>query len=102
MVGARGRPGRRRFGCGRHQDTTSMLPVMNPIVCMGPPNPSRKPPPHGTLPCQKNSPTARGVVKMNLITVCGPEVHGESLHRLAVSGGEAIGRSEERRVGEER
>ncbi len=33
--------------------TTCMLPVMYPMVCMGPPNPSRKPPPHGTRHCQK-------------------------------------------------
>ena len=36
-----------------HQVTTSMLPVMKPNVCMGPPNPSMKPPPHGTRHCQK-------------------------------------------------
>ena len=30
-----------------------MLPVMKPIVCMGPPNPVTKPPPHGTRHCQK-------------------------------------------------
>jgi hypothetical protein len=35
------------------QDTTVMLPVMKPIVCMGPPFPSRKERPQGTKHCQR-------------------------------------------------
>ena len=68
-----------------------MLPVMNPMVCMGPPNPSMKPPPHGTRHCQKYVPVALGVKKLNVIVSCGPEVHGEVPHRVAVSDGDAIG-----------
>src|SRR5580658_3052658 len=68
-----------------------MLPVMKPIVCMGPPNPSTKPPPHGTRHCQKYSPGIFGVLKLNVIVWCGPEVHGEVPHRFAVSPGEPIG-----------
>ena len=64
-----------------------MLPVMNPIVCMGPPKPSMKPPPQGILHCQKYSPVARGVLKLNVTVVCGPEVHGDVPHKVAVSGG---------------
>ena len=51
VSGGRGRRPRRRLG--GHQLTTFMLPVMYPIVCMGPPNPSTKPPPQGTRHCQK-------------------------------------------------
>ena len=68
-----------------------MVPVMNPMVCIGPPNPSRKPPPHGSRHCQMYVPGWRGVRKLNVSVTCGPEVHGEVAHRSAVSGGEAIG-----------
>ena len=68
-----------------------MVPVMNPIVCMGPPNPSRKPPPQGTLHCQKKLPAVRGVRKLKFTTLCGPDVHGDMPHRAAVSDGDFIG-----------
>src|SRR5271166_2132030 len=68
-----------------------MLPVMKPRVCMGPPKPSMKPPPQGIRHCQKYSPAILGVTKLNVIVVCGPEVHGDVPHRFAVSGGEPIG-----------
>src|ERR1700739_2919426 len=68
-----------------------MLPVMKPMVCIGPPNPSTKPPPHGTRHCQKQSPVVRGVLKLKVTTSRGPDVHGEVPQRFAVSDGEAIG-----------
>src|ERR1700685_1284382 len=88
---SRGVRDRRSIGRGGHQATTCMLPVMYPIVCMGPPNPSRKPPPHGTRHCQKYVPAVRGVMKLKVIVMCGPAVHGELAHRFAVRLGEAIG-----------
>src|SRR5277367_2240808 len=68
-----------------------MLPVMKPMVCMGPPNPSMKPPPHGTRHCQKYSPPVLGVRKLKVIVLRGPEVQGDVPHRVAASPGEAIG-----------
>ena len=54
-----------------------MLPIMKPSVCIGPPLPSRNPPPQGTKHCQRNVPVVFGVMKLNLITACGPEVQGD-------------------------
>src|SRR5580698_2774920 len=68
-----------------------MLPVMNPKVCMGPPKPSMKPPPHGIRHCQKYVPARRGVMKLKVMVSCGPEVHGDVPHRVAVSDGEPMG-----------
>src|SRR5215469_135140 len=68
-----------------------MFPVMKPMVCIGPPNPSMNPPPHGTRHCQKYTPLVRGDMKLKVTVSCGPEVHGEVPHRLAVSDGVAIG-----------
>src|SRR5216683_198238 len=71
-----------------------MLPIMKPRVCIGPPLPSRKPPPHGTKHCQRNVPVVFGVKKLNFITECGPAVQGESLHAALLKSsvlGDAIG-----------
>src|SRR5215467_12103061 len=50
---------------------------------MGPPKPSRKPPPHGMMHCQRNTPVP-WVLKLKVSSAYGlPDVwHGESLHRL--------------------
>ena len=50
-----------------------------------------KPPPQGILHCQKYAPVTRGDLNANVIVVCGPDVHGETEQRLALSGGDAIG-----------
>src|SRR5215468_3151145 len=51
---------------------------------MGPLLPSRKPPPHGTRHCQRNTPAWSGVMKLKVSLAYGlPCVtHGEELHRL--------------------
>src|SRR5947209_20102082 len=51
---------------------------------MGPPLPSRKPPPQGTRHCQRKTPPWAGLMKLNVSLAYGlpPGVHGESLHRL--------------------
>src|SRR5215831_8720135 len=65
------------------------------MVCIGPPLPSMKPPPHGTKHCQRKvTPAVSGTLKLNVITEWGPDVHGETLHRLlaeSLAFGEAIG-----------
>src|SRR5215472_9011421 len=68
-----------------------MLPVMKPKVCIGPPKPSMKPPPHGTRHCQKYVPGLLGVMKLKVMVRCGPAVHGDVPHKFAVSDGVAIG-----------
>ena len=71
-----------------------MLPIMKPSVCIGPPLPYRKPPPHGTKHCQRNVPVVFGVMKLNFTMECGPEVHGDAPHALLLKSavtGEAIG-----------
>ena len=49
-----------------HADTTSISPIMNPRVCMGPLLPSRYPPPQGTKHCQRYVPVALGDMKLNV------------------------------------
>ncbi len=49
-----------------------MLPVMKPMVCIGPPNPSMNPPPHGTRHCQKYWPVVFGDMKLKVTVSCGP------------------------------
>src|SRR5690348_2278164 len=64
------------------------------MVCIGPPLPSIKPPPHGTRHCQRKMPPCRGVTKLNDSTACGPEVQGDTPHRLLAESrafGEATG-----------
>src|SRR5258707_11387507 len=58
---------------------------------MGPPNPSMKPPPQGTLHCQMYVPGVLGDLKLKVIVSFGPEVQGEVPHGVAVSPGDAIG-----------
>src|SRR5215831_19883523 len=63
---------------------------MYPIVCMGPPNPATKPPPHGTRHCQKYWPVDFGVMKLNCITRYGtwagvPGRHGDVGHSPGLS-----------------
>src|SRR5690348_391087 len=64
------------------------------MVCIGPPLPSMKPPPHGTRHCQRKMPLCRGALKLNDSTAWGPEVHGDTPHRLLAESrafGEATG-----------
>src|SRR6266487_340730 len=63
---------------------------------MGPPLPSRNPPPHGTRHCQRNTPAWSGVMKLKVSLAYGlPLVtHGDSPHRLFADScafGEATG-----------
>src|SRR6185437_10561916 len=64
------------------------------MVCIGPPLPSMKPPPHGTKHYQRKMPPFRGALKLNVSTAWGPDVQGETLHRLLAESsafGEATG-----------
>ena len=63
---------------------------MKPSVDMGPPLPSRNPPPQGTRHCQTKTPALAGVLKLKLFTVWGPLVHGDVPHRFGFNGA-AIG-----------
>src|SRR5437763_17167745 len=64
------------------------------MVCIGPPKPSRKPLPHGTRHCQRKVPLWLGALKLSDSTAWGPDVQGDSLHRLLAESsalGEATG-----------
>src|SRR4029077_12235939 len=56
--------------------------------------PSMKPPPHGTKHCQRKMPPWLGTLKLNISTAWGPDVQGETPHRLLAESsafGEATG-----------
>src|SRR5580704_1928136 len=66
------------------------------MVAMGPPLPSRNPPPQGTRHCQRKSPPWTGLMKLNVSLAYGLPlgVHGEELQRLFAESwafGEATG-----------
>ena len=71
-----------------------MLPIMKPMVCIGPPLPSRKPPPHGIRHCQRYVPALFRRHEAELLHECGPEVQGEVPHAELLNSavlGEATG-----------